>query len=114
MIRHTMTGLKESGWRYAIVDAVSDAHLVAIGEAAADHALITGGSGIAMGLPANFRAKGLLPDRGEAAAALPPMQGHAAVVAGRARARRSGRSAMRGTTRIRSSSTCWRRRMPRR
>ena len=82
VIRHTMTGLKESGWRYAIVDAVTDAHLVAIGEAAADHALITGGSGIAMGLPGNFRAKGLLPQRGEAAAALPPMQGHAAVVAG--------------------------------
>jgi uncharacterized protein YgbK (DUF1537 family) len=82
VIRHTLVGLKESGWRYAIVDAVTDAHLVAIGEAAADHALITGGSGIAMGLPANFRAKGLLPERGEAAAALPPMQGHAAVVAG--------------------------------
>jgi len=82
ILRHTMTGLKESGWRYAIVDAVTDAHLVAIGQAAADHALITGGSGIAMGLPANFRAKGLLPERGEAAAALPPMQGHAAVVAG--------------------------------
>ena len=82
VIRHTMTGLKESGWRYAIVDAVTDAHLVAIGEAAADHALITGGSGVAMGLPANFRAPGLLPDRGEAAASLPPMRGHAAVVAG--------------------------------
>jgi uncharacterized protein YgbK (DUF1537 family) len=77
-----MTVLKESGRRYAIVDAVTDAHLLAIGEAAAEHALITGGSGVAMGLPANFRAKGLLPERGEAAAALPPMQGHAAVVAG--------------------------------
>jgi uncharacterized protein YgbK (DUF1537 family) len=81
-IRKAMTGLKESGRRYAIVDAVTDEHLIAIGEAAADHALITGGSGVAMGLPANFRAKGLLPERGEAAAALPPMQGHAAVVAG--------------------------------
>jgi len=81
-IRKAMTVLKESGRRYAIVDAVTDAHLLAIGEAAAEHALITGGSGVAMGLPANFRAKGLLPERGEAAAALPPMQGHAAVVAG--------------------------------
>ncbi|MCB4823204.1 3-oxo-tetronate kinase [Roseicella aerolata] len=81
-IRKAMTGLKESGRRYAIVDAVTDAHLLAIGEAAADHALITGGSGVAMGLPANFRSKGLLPERGEAAAALPPMRGHAAVVAG--------------------------------
>jgi len=82
VLRHTMTGLKESGWRYAIVDAVTDAHLVAIGEAAADHALITGGSGVAMGLPANFRRKGLLPERGAAAAELPPMRGHSAVLAG--------------------------------
>jgi len=82
VLRHTMTGLKESGWRYAIVDAVTDAHLMTIGEAAADHALITGGSGVAMGLPGNFRAKGLLPERGAAAAALPAMRGHAAVLAG--------------------------------
>jgi uncharacterized protein YgbK (DUF1537 family) len=81
-IRRAMTGLKESGRRYAIVDAVTDAHLLAIGEAAAPHALITGGSGVAMGLPANFRAAGLLPERGAAASALPPMQGPAAVLAG--------------------------------
>ena len=82
ILRHTLTGLKESGWRYAIVDAVTDAHLLTIGEAVADHALVTGGSGVAMGLPANFRAKGLLPERGEAASALPPMAGPAAVLAG--------------------------------
>ena len=81
-IRRAMTGLKESGRRYAIVDAVTDAHLLAIGEAAEHHALITGGSGVAMGLPGNFRRAGLLADRGAAAAALPPMQGHAAVLAG--------------------------------
>ena len=81
-IRKALTVLKESGRRYAIVDAVTDAHLVAIGEAASEHALITGGSGIAMGLPANFRAKGLLPERGDSAAELPPMVGHAAVLAG--------------------------------
>ena len=57
-IRQAMTALKEQGRRYAIVDAVSDAHLVAIGEAAEHHALITGGSGVAMGLPANFRRAG--------------------------------------------------------
>ncbi|WP_043341611.1 3-oxo-tetronate kinase [Belnapia moabensis] len=81
-IRRAMTGLKESGRRYAIVDAVTDAHLLAIGEAAAGHALITGGSGVAMGLPANFRCEGRLPERGAAAAELPPMRGHAAVLAG--------------------------------
>ncbi len=81
-IRRAMTGLKEGGRRYAIVDAVTDAHLLAIGEAAAGHALITGGSGVAMGLPGNFRKAGLLPERGAGAAELPPMRGHAAVLAG--------------------------------
>ncbi len=80
-IRREMTRLKEAGRRYAILDAVTDEHLVAIGEAAEAHALITGGSGVAMGLPANFRRAGLLPERSDAAA-LPPAKGLAAVVAG--------------------------------
>ena len=79
-IRKAMTGLKEIGRRYAIVDAVTDAHLRAIGEAAEGHALITGGSGVALGLPENFRRQGLLAasDPG----ALPDVAGHAAVLAG--------------------------------
>ena len=79
--RQAMMRLAEQGRRYAIMDAVTDQHLLAIGEAAAQHALITGGSGVAMGLPENFRRAGLLPARGNAAS-LPPMQGMAAVVAG--------------------------------
>ena len=51
-----------------------------IGEAAADFPLITGGSGIALGLPENFRHQGLL---GEGTAdALPPVAGAAAVLSG--------------------------------
>jgi 3-dehydrotetronate 4-kinase len=42
-----------------IVDAVSDADLRTIGTACAGAALITGGSGIALGLPANLFAAGL-------------------------------------------------------
>src|ERR1700759_4351073 len=80
-IRRAMTALKEQGRRYAIVDAVSDSHLLSIGEAAEHHALITGGSGVAMGLPANFRRAGLLAER-DAAATLPMLDGHAAVLAG--------------------------------
>jgi len=80
-IRDAMTALAEQGRRYAIVDAVSDQHLVAIGEAAASHALITGGSGVAMGLPANFRRAGLLPERADPGA-LPALAGAAAVLAG--------------------------------
>jgi uncharacterized protein YgbK (DUF1537 family) len=79
--RQAMMRLGDQGRRYAIVDAVTDEHLLAIGEAAAQHALITGGSGVAMGLPENFRRAGLLQARGDAAS-LPPMQGMAAVVAG--------------------------------
>ncbi|WP_137177133.1 3-oxo-tetronate kinase [Roseomonas sp. AR75] len=80
-IRREMTKLAEGGRRYAILDAVSDAHLHAIGEACANHALITGGSGVAMGLPGNFRAAGLLAERSDAAA-LPQAEGLCAVVAG--------------------------------
>lgn len=80
-IRREMTRLVDAGRRWAIVDAVTDAHLMAIGEAVAPHALVSGGSGVAMGLPENFRRAGLLPARADAAS-LPPMQGFAAVVAG--------------------------------
>ncbi|MBS0644632.1 MAG: four-carbon acid sugar kinase family protein [Proteobacteria bacterium] len=79
--RDAMTRLKEQGRRYAIVDAITDAHLFAIGEAAAGHALLTGGSGIAIGLGANFRKAGLLPERADSAA-LPNIDGPRAVVAG--------------------------------
>ncbi|WP_207539448.1 3-oxo-tetronate kinase [Sabulicella rubraurantiaca] len=80
-IRREMTRLSEAGRRLAIADAVTDGHLVALGAACAGHALITGGSGIAMGLPENFRRAGLLPAR-ENAGALPEVQGACAVVAG--------------------------------
>ena len=47
------------GERLAIVDAVSEDDLLAIGEACAEAPLITGGSGIALGLPRNFIRAGL-------------------------------------------------------
>lgn len=46
--------------RIAIVDALSDAHLRAIGAAAVDAKLITGGSGVAIGLPDAYVAAGLM------------------------------------------------------
>jgi len=73
--------LRADGVRYAIVDAVEDRHLLDIGTACADMRLITGGSGIALGLPENFRRPGLLRTIG-AADALPAVGGFAAVVAG--------------------------------
>lgn len=43
-----------AGHRHVVVDAISDADLLAIGQAARNLPLVTGGSGIALGLPANF------------------------------------------------------------
>ncbi|WP_426957084.1 3-oxo-tetronate kinase [Muricoccus radiodurans] len=80
-VRREMSRLAEGGRRYAIVDAVTDAHLRALGEAAAAQPLLVGGSGIAMGLPENFRRAGLLADT-EDAGHLPPAEGLLAVVAG--------------------------------
>ncbi|PRE88489.1 3-oxo-tetronate kinase [Burkholderia gladioli] len=82
-VRDAFAALRADGVRYAITDALSDADLHVVGEACADHALVTGGSGIALGLPANFRRAGLLPERGNAAA-LPRVDGQAVVLAGSA------------------------------
>ncbi|HZA65565.1 MAG TPA: 3-oxo-tetronate kinase [Geminicoccaceae bacterium] len=80
-IRARFGELRAEGARQAIADAVSDRHLLALGAAAVDLALITGGSGIAMGLPENFRRRGLLA-AGAAADRLPPAPGLAAILAG--------------------------------
>lgn len=52
--------LAAPGPRLVVADAVEDADLIALGRAAAGMPLVTGGSGIALGLPANFAAEGLL------------------------------------------------------
>jgi uncharacterized protein YgbK (DUF1537 family) len=80
-IRDAFASLRQADFRHAIVDAIEDHDLEAIGEAAADFALITGGSGIALGLPENFRRQGLIGD-GAAADALPPVTGAAVVLSG--------------------------------
>lgn len=45
---------RDLGKRHIVVDAIRDADLIEIGVAASDLALITGGSGVALGLPRNF------------------------------------------------------------
>jgi uncharacterized protein YgbK (DUF1537 family) len=75
-IREAFERLKASGHAYAIVDAVADEDLLALGAACADLPLLTGGSGIAMGLPANFGI------RKGGDAAIPAVGGHAAVLSG--------------------------------
>ena len=63
-----------------IVDALNDNDLLAIGEACAELELVTGGSGVALGLPENFRRRGQLD--APADAALPSIGGFAAILAG--------------------------------
>ncbi|MGA8551413.1 MAG: 3-oxo-tetronate kinase [Stellaceae bacterium] len=73
--------MRGEGFAHAIVDAIAERDLEAIGEAAADFKLITGGSGIALGLPENFRRQGLLGE-GRGADELPAIGGAAAVLSG--------------------------------
>lgn len=73
--------LRADGVTIALVDALSDRDLEEIGTACGRLRLVTGGSGVAMGLPENFRRTGLLSTR-VVADALPPAQGHRAVIAG--------------------------------
>ncbi|MFQ5936453.1 MAG: four-carbon acid sugar kinase family protein, partial [Acidiferrobacterales bacterium] len=79
-IRSAIARLRRDGVRFAIVDAVEDGHLYAIGKAVANLPLVTGGSGVALGLPANFRTKHLL--QAHAADALPRVDGLSAVISG--------------------------------
>jgi uncharacterized protein YgbK (DUF1537 family) len=69
--------LKAEGVSIAIVDAVSNDDLLCMGPALAKMPLLTAGSGVAIGLPANF---GLAPS--SQASALPAAGGHKAVVSG--------------------------------
>lgn len=71
---------EEEGVEIAIVDAISDRHLRDIGTAAAGLPLITGGSGVAIGLPENFRRQGLL--SGDPLAGFDAPEGPAAILAG--------------------------------
>lgn len=80
-VRQAFTALQGEHCRYAIVDAIDNADLAVIGEAASGELLVTGGSGVALGLPDNFRVAGLLPQSADAAR-LEHITGPAAVVSG--------------------------------
>ncbi|AHG39126.1 HPr kinase [Pseudomonas syringae CC1557] len=61
-VRSKIAELRAEGVSMAIADALSDADLYTLGEACADLPLLTGGSGLALGLPGNFRKAGKLRD----------------------------------------------------
>lgn len=62
-IRAALADADARGSRLVVVDAVTESDLHAIGTAAADLPLVTGGSGIALGLPDNFRRAGQIAGR---------------------------------------------------
>lgn len=62
-----------------VVDATADQDLITIGSACKEAKLITGGSGIALGLPENFRQRGLLADANQS---FRPQTGPAIILAG--------------------------------
>jgi 3-dehydrotetronate 4-kinase len=82
-VRASIETLRQQGARFAIADAISNEALHTLGNACADLSLVTGGSGMALGLPENFRRAGLL---GDAASAgnLPLIGGKSAILAGSA------------------------------
>ncbi|TCR72193.1 3-oxo-tetronate kinase [Rhizobium sp. BK376] len=80
-IRQAFANARARGEQALIIDALSDQDLRAIGEAAAELPLITGGSGIAIGLPENFRRRGLLSSRA-GVVHFPSPPGRAAILAG--------------------------------
>jgi len=76
-IRARIAALRAEGVAIAIVDAVSNADLLRLGAALSDMPLVTAGSGVAIGLPANF---GIAPNA--QASCLPPTAGLQAIVSG--------------------------------
>ncbi|NEX64717.1 3-oxo-tetronate kinase [Noviherbaspirillum galbum] len=80
-IRERMARLEREGVGIAIVDALSNADLMQIGEALDGMPLVTAGSGIALGLPQNYRKAGWLGDDAAADRILAP-PGLRAVISG--------------------------------
>jgi uncharacterized protein YgbK (DUF1537 family) len=80
-IAQAFAAARGRGERLVVVDAITDRDLVEMGAAAASMPLITGGSGVALGLPANFIAQGLM-QAAAAPATMAAPKGRAAILAG--------------------------------
>src|SRR4051812_15763817 len=77
----TFADLRARGVSYAVVDALDESDLRTIGTACANFSLVTGGAGVALGLPDNFRRNGLL-EQHSGAVGPPRIGGPVAVIAG--------------------------------
>ncbi|MBX9943210.1 MAG: four-carbon acid sugar kinase family protein [Reyranella sp.] len=80
-MRAALDRLATEDVRHVVVDAVADIDLGIIGEAVGDDLLVTGGSGVALGLPAAYRRRGLVQHKADAGT-LPRVAGASAVLAG--------------------------------
>jgi 3-dehydrotetronate 4-kinase len=80
-VRSAFDALRADRVSMAVLDAVDDADLRVLGEACRDLPLVTGGSGLAIGLPANLRASGRLRARADVRG-FPAFSGRRAVIAG--------------------------------
>ncbi|MFM8701233.1 MAG: 3-oxo-tetronate kinase [Hyphomicrobiales bacterium] len=80
-IREAFAALAANGPAIGVADAITNDDLRAIGAAFDGHTLLTGGSGIALGLPENFRKAGLLAEKSAHRPFVAP-SGHAAILAG--------------------------------
>ena len=80
-IAEAYAALQAQGIRHAIVDALEDRDLEHIGAASSALALLTGGSGLAIGLPQNYRTARLIPRR-EAPVELATVGGPGVVLSG--------------------------------
>ncbi len=90
-VRARIAELRGQGVGIAIADALSNSDLYTLGTACADLPLLTGGSGLALGLPENFRRVGKL--RELDAAKLAPVYGDEVVLAGSASVATNGQVA---------------------
>lgn len=84
-LRSELGRLKDAGVAHVVVDAVADADLDIIARACRDMPLLTGGSAVAMGLPALYLADGVLAADADRATA-PDLPGDAIVLSGSASA----------------------------
>ena len=91
-VRAALQAVSKDGPVMVVADAISNQDLRILGEAMADEALLTGGSGIALGLPDNFRRAGLLA-AGKTAAAFTAPHGPAVILSGSCSAATNGQVA---------------------
>lgn len=80
-VREEIAVLQQQGFSYLVVDALENRDLYTIGEACADTLLVTEGSGIAMGLPDNFRRSGMISNNREETA-IPFVAGPTVILSG--------------------------------